>query len=267
LAHVTTTHRNIRPIMRCTIVLTSALSLLGCAHVPTDPEALAEYRENNDPAEPTNRVIFAGNQFVDRHVLQPVARGYEDLPGHVRGSLHNFVSNLGEPSVAVNDLLQGNFSRAWNTTQRFAINTTVGCAGLFDVATDWNRPAHKADFGQTLGVWGIGTGPAVQLPLLGPSNVRDSVGQVVGLVTNPANFLPGSAAVTAVETTSGTMGFVDTRANLLGATDALERTSVDYYAALRSAAAQRRAALVAEGKIAAVRDQHGNSAAIGAGAD
>jgi phospholipid-binding lipoprotein MlaA len=267
LAHVATTHRNIRPIMHCTVVLTSVLSLFGCAHVPTDPKALAEYRENDDPAEPTNRMIFSGNQFVDRHVLQPVARGYEDLPGRVRSSLHNFVNNLGQPSVAVNDLLQGNFSRAWNTTQRFAINTAVGCAGLFDVATDWNRPPHKADFGQTLGVWGIGTGPAVQLPLFGPSNVRDSVGQIVGLVTNPANFMPGSAAVAAVETTSGTVGFVDTRANLLGATDTLERTSVDYYAALRSAAAQRRAALVAEGKIGAARDQHGNSTAIGAGAD
>jgi phospholipid-binding lipoprotein MlaA len=267
LAHVAATHCNIRPIMHCAVVLTSALSLFGCAHVPTDPGALAEYRENNDPAEPTNRVIFAGNQFVDRHVLQPAARGYEDLPGRVRGSLHNFVANLGQPAVAVNDLLQANFSRAWNTTQRFAINTTVGCAGLFDVATDWNRPAHKADFGQTLGVWGIGTGPAVQLPLFGPSNLRDSIGQVVGLVTDPANFVPGSAAVTAVRTAGGTVGFVDTRANLLGETDSLERTSVDYYAALRSAAAQRRAALVAEGKVGAVRDQHGAAAANRAGAN
>jgi phospholipid-binding lipoprotein MlaA len=105
------------------------------------------------------------------------------------------------------------------------------------------------------------------LPLFGPSNVRDSVGQVVGLVTDPANFVPGSAAVTAVKTTSGTIGFVDTRANLLGTTDSLERTSVDYYAALRSAAAQRRAALVADGKTGAVRDQHGDAAAISAGAD
>lgn len=267
LTHVATTHGNIRPIMHCALVLTSALCLLGCVHVPTDPEALADYRRNNDPAEPTNRVIFAGNQFVDQHVLQPVARGYEDLPGSVRGSLHNFVSNLGQPAVAANDLVQGNVSRAWSTTQRFAINTTVGGAGLFDAATEWNRPAHKADFGQTLGVWGIGTGPAVQLPLFGPSNVRDSVGQVVDLVTDPANFLPGSAAVTAVKVTSGTVGFVDTRASLLGTTDSLERTSVDYYAALRSAAAQRRAALVAEGKIGAVRDQHGDAVAISAGAD
>jgi phospholipid-binding lipoprotein MlaA len=231
-------------------MLTHLLSLLSCAQVPSDPEARADYELNNDPAEPTNRAIFAGNQFVDHHVLKPVARGYEDyVPGRVRSSIHNFVSNLGQPAVAVNDLLQGNVSRAWDTTQRFAINTTVGGAGLFDVATDWKRPAHKADFGQTLGVWGVGPGPVVQLPLFGPSNLRDSIGQVVGLVTDPTNLVPGSAAVTAVKTTSGSVGFVDTRANLLSTTDALERTSLDYYAALRSAAAQRRAALVSEGKI------------------
>jgi phospholipid-binding lipoprotein MlaA len=267
LAHSATTHRNIRPIMRCALVLTPVLSLLACSRVPTDPEARAEYESNNDPAEPTNRTIFAANQLVDRHLLKPVARGYDDLPGRVRNSLHNFVSNLGQPAVAVNDLLQGNVSRAWNTTQRFAINTTVGGAGLFDVATDWNRPVHKADFGQTLGVWGIGPGPVVQLPLFGPSNVRDSVGQVVGLVTDPANFVPGGAAVTAVKTTSGTVGFVDTRANLLDATDSLERNSLDYYAALRSAAAQRRAALVADGKIGAVSNQQGNVAAVSSEAD
>ena len=233
-------------------MLTPVLSLLACAHAPTDPEARAEYEQNNDPAEPANRAIFAGNQFVDRHVLKPVARGYEDyVPGRVRKCVHNFVSNLGQPAVAANDLLQGNVSRAWNTTQRFAINTTVGGAGLFDAATDWNRPAHSADFGQTFGVWGVGPGPAVQLPVLGPSNVRDSVGQVAGLVTNPATFIPGGAA-SAISAASGGAGFIDTRANLLGTTDALERSSVDYYATLRSAMAQRRANLVAEGKTGGV---------------
>jgi phospholipid-binding lipoprotein MlaA len=133
------------------IALASALA--ACAHPPADATARAEYERNNDPAEPTNRVIFAGNKFVDDHALQPVARGYEEhVPGRVRKSLHNFVSNLSQPAIAVNDVLQGNFSRSWNTLQRFVINTTVGGAGLFDVATDWDRPGHLADFGQTLGV-------------------------------------------------------------------------------------------------------------------
>jgi phospholipid-binding lipoprotein MlaA len=242
------------------LLLTSVLLLSACADVPADPEARAEYERTNDPAEPTNRTVFAGNQFVDHHALQPIARGYEDhVPGGVRKSIHNFVGNLGQPAVAVNDLLQGNFSRAWNTTQRFAINTTVGGVGLFDVATDWNRPEHSADFGQTFGVWGIGPGPAVQLPLFGPSNVRDSVGKVADLITNPTSFVPGGAAV-AVGTASAGLGFVDKRADLLGATDTLEHTSLDYYATLRSVTAQRRAALVAEGKAGLVTDHQGDAA-------
>ena len=237
-----------RKVMAGGLTLVPMLSLLACAQVPTDPAARTEFRRNDDPAEPTNRAIFAANQFVDRNALQPVARGYEDhVPRFARNRVHDFISNLGQPSVAVNDLLQGNTARAWNTTQRFVINTTVGGAGLFDVATEWNRPGHDADFGQTLGVWGIGPGPAVQLPLLGPSDVRDSVGKLAGLVTNPTTFISGGAAA-AVGAASGGLGVVDGRANLLGATDALQRSSLDYYAALRSAAAQRRAALVAEGK-------------------
>jgi phospholipid-binding lipoprotein MlaA len=234
--------------------------LSACAHAPADPEARAEYNQNNDPAEPTNRAIFAGNQFVDHHALQPVARGYKDhVPDRVRKSIHNFVGNLGQPAVAVNDVLQGNFSRAWNTTQRFAINTTVGGVGLFDVATDWNRPEHSADFGQTLGVWGVGPGPAVQLPIFGPSNVRDGFGKIVGLITNPVNFVPGGAAAT-VGMASGGLGVVDGRADLLSTTDSLEHSSLDYYAALRSATAQRRAALVAEGKAGLVTDHQENAA-------
>lgn len=235
-------------------LLTSVLLLSACARVPADPEARAEYKQNNDPAEPTNRTIFAGNQFVDHHALRPVARGYQNhVPSRVRACIHNFLGNLGQPAIAINDVLQANFSRAWNTTQRFAINTTIGGAGLFDVATDWNRPAHGADFGQTLGVWGIGPGPAVQLPLFGPSNVRDSVGKVADLVTNPVNFVPGGAAAT-MGMAAGGAGIIDKRANLLGTTDALEHNSLDYYATLRSAMAQRRATFVAEGKAGLVKD-------------
>jgi phospholipid-binding lipoprotein MlaA len=180
----------------------------------------------------------------------------------VRKSLHNFVANLGQPSIAVNDALQGNFSRSWNTIQRFAINTTVGGVGLFDVATDWNRPGHSADFGQTFGVWGIGPGPSVQLPIFGPSNVRDSFGKLADLVTNPANLASGGAAA-ALGAASGGAGFIDGRAELLSTTDPLERNSLDYYAALRSIMAQRRTALVAEGKAGDVSVQKdGTSAAL-----
>ena len=224
-----------------------AVALAACAHPPAEPEARAEYEQNNDPAEPTNRAIFRGNKFVDDNALQPAARAYrEHLPDRVQKSVHNFASNLGQPAVALNDALQGNFGRSWNSIQRFVINTTVGGAGLFDVATDWDRPAHQADFGQTLGVWGVGPGPSVQLPLLGPSNARDSVGKVVDFVANPVGLIGGPIAT--VDTAAKAAGVVDGRARVLGVTDSLERDSLDYYAAMRSAAAQRRAALVAEGK-------------------
>ena len=234
------------------IALLSTIGLLGCAHAPSDLAARADYQRDNDPAEPVNRAVFGANQFIDRNALKPVAAGYSTyVPGGVRRSVHNFVGNLGEPAVAVNDLLQGNVSRAWNTTQRFVINSTAGGAGLFDVASDLNRPGHQADFGQTLGVWGVGPGPAVQLPLLGPSNVRDSVGTVAGILANPLGFIPGGA-ITAITATGTGLGVIDGRALLIPTTDGLEQSSLDYYATLRSISTQRRAALVEEGRAGTV---------------
>ena len=253
-------YMTMKRLLTVAICAGSAGAFTACASAPKEAEARAEYERTNDPAEPTNRAIFAGNKFVDDNALQPVARAYQEhMPSRVQKSVHNFASNLGQPTVALNDVLQGNFGRSWNTIQRFAINTTVGGAGLFDVATDWNRPGHKADFGQTLGVWGIGPGPSVQLPLLGPSNVRDTVGAAIGMVANPTNFIPGGAAAT-VGMAAGAVGAVDGRARALSATDSLERNSLDYYAASRAAAAQRRAALVAEGKTGDVdRPKEGTS--------
>jgi len=225
------------------------LSLGGCATPPADPEERAAYDEANDPAEPTNRVIFEGNLFLDHNLLQPVARAYGDhVPDGARRSIHNFMRNMREPAILVNDLLQGNLTRAWVTTERFVANSTVGLAGLFDPATDWDLPYHGADFGQTLGVWGVGTGPTVQLPLFSFSNVRDTVGMVVGVVTNPLTFVPGNGPYDDFRIASGVVGLVDGRAELLPATDALEQSSLDYYASLRSVVARRRAALVEEGK-------------------
>lgn len=221
------------------------LSVGACAHVPTDPAARAEYEKANDPAEPTNRVIFKGNQFIDRNLLKPVATAYVNhVPDGARRSIHNFVSNLEGPEILVNDLLQGNMSRAWTTTERFVINTTVGVAGFFDPATGWGMPRHTADFGQTFGVWGMGPGPSVQLPLFSFSNVRDSAGKVLGFVANPLDYIVPDA----VSAGDGGLNVVDGRATLLPTTNLLEQTSLDYYAALRSTMAQRRAALVEEGK-------------------
>ncbi|BBK43995.1 hypothetical protein STVA_40150 [Allostella vacuolata] len=225
--------------------------MAACAQVPAEPEARLAHEQTNDPAEPANRVVFAGNQWVDRNALQPVARAYDEYaPDRVRVSLRNFSGNLRAPTTLVNDVLQANFDRAWVTTQRFVVNTTLGGAGLFDVATDWDLPAHQADFGQTFGVWGVAPGPAVQLPLLGASNLRDTAGHVVGFVANPLGFVPGSAIQTAQLAGTG-VGIVDQRARIMPMTDELEKNAIDYYATLRSIHAQRRAAFVAEGKAGA----------------
>lgn len=222
------------------------LALAGCGFTEATPAT--ETGEVYDPGETVNRGVFAANQVLDKGVLQPVARGYRSyLPQGVRQGVGNFAGNLQEPVVLANDLLQGNVTRAWTTARRFAVNTTIGVVGLIDVAEDWDLPGHRADFGQTFGVWGIGPGPAVQLPLLGPSNARDATGTMIGFLANPLSFIPGDAVATASLAGTGAR-VVDGRAELLDATDALEAESLDYYAALRSAQAQQRARLVAEGR-------------------
>lgn len=235
-----------RPAPGRTAALAALLVLGACAERPADPVALAAYDEANDPAEPLNRVIFDGNQWVDRNALQPTARFYADnVPDGVRGSLRNFTQNLSTPVVLVNDVLQGNVDRAWFSTQRFVVNTTMGGAGLFDVASDWDLPPHEADFGQTLGVWGVGPGPSVQLPLFGPSNLRDAAGTAFGFFGDPVGYIPGMQVV---QTSAMAVDVVDGRARMLPMTDDLEKTSVDYYAALRSMYAQHREVLIEDGR-------------------
>lgn len=216
---------------------------------PADAEATP-----NDPAEPVNRTVFAGNQYLDRNVLRPVATAYHDnVPEPARNGIHNFVTNLTEPRIMVNDLLQGNVTRALNTAGRFVINSTIGGAGFFDIArSSLGLPHHDADFGQTLGVWGIGPGPVVELPLLGPSNLRDTIGRALGFATNPLVFIPG-AAMAGISTAARPASALDDRERLLPATNALEAGSLDYYAALRSANEQRRARLVEEGRAGLVQ--------------
>ena len=180
--------------------------------------------------------------------MRPVAQAYTDhVPELVQTGIHNVVQNLKEPAVALNDLLQGNVKHAWEAAQRLAVNTTVGAAGIVDVASKWGLPPHKADFGQTLAVWGVGEGPFVELPLLGPSNPRDAVGTAVDLALNPLTFVGGAPATVAGAATSGA-NMVDTRAQHLQDLDELERNSLDYYATLRSVYRQHREAEISAAK-------------------
>jgi phospholipid-binding lipoprotein MlaA len=227
----------------------SLLTMSGCAGVPEGSQERAAAEPTNDPAEPANRAIFKVNQFADHHVLRPVAEAYKDyVPGGLQRGIHNFVHNLGEPEVALNDVLQCNFRRATATTLRFSVNTTAGVGGVFDVATDWKLPGHEADFGQTFGVWGVGPGPFVELPLFGPSNVRDTVGKVVGAVADPFGSTIGIASLTTIGYARSGLGLLGGRAEALDVTDPLEKQSLDYYATLRSVSVQRRKDLVVEGK-------------------
>jgi phospholipid-binding lipoprotein MlaA len=214
----------------------------GCASSPKSEAAADEADSDNDPAEGVNRAIFKANLAVDRAVMKPVAKAYsEHVPAAVQTGVHNVVQNLKEPAVAVNDLLQGHVDNAWQSAQRLVVNTTIGAAGVVDVAAKWGLPPHQADFGQTLGVWGVGEGPYVQLPLLGPSNPRDVVGTAVDLALNPLTFVGGAPATYAGVATGGANA-VDKRAEHLEDLDALERNSLDYYAALRSVYRQHREA-------------------------
>ncbi len=220
----------------------------GCAASSNGRTAADDADSDNDPAEGVNRAIFKANLAVDHAVMKPVAQAYTDhVPEALQTGVHNVVQNLKEPAVAVNDLLQGRVDQAWQSVQRLAVNTTVGAAGIVDVAAKWGLPPHKADFGQTLAVWGVGEGPYIQLPLLGPSNPRDAVGTAVDMALNPLTFVGGAPATYAGVATGGANA-VDKRAEHLQDLDALERNSLDYYAALRSVYRQHREAEISAAK-------------------
>ncbi|HEV2303225.1 MAG TPA: VacJ family lipoprotein [Stellaceae bacterium] len=214
----------------------------GCSAAP--PRAASA----NDPLEKVNRAVFAADRVADRAVLKPIAEAYhEHLPAAVQAGVHHVVGNLSEPRVAVDTMLQGKPTRALEALQRLAVNTTVGGVGVFDVAQSWGLPARDADFGETLGVWGVKGGPYLMLPLLGPSNLRDTIGTAVDFALDPLAYFGGAAILYARIATGGAK-LVDTRAEHLRDLDALERSSLDFYAALRSAYRQHRAAEIRDAK-------------------
>jgi phospholipid-binding lipoprotein MlaA len=233
---------------RCALLRAMALALAvtaaACATPPPadDPEALAEWRETNDPFEPANRAMFEIHEVADRFVLQPVAEAYRDLlPQPVRNGIRNALGNLRAPVILANDLLQGNVSRARITLGRFMVNSTLGLGGILDVSREWGVPGHSEDFGQTLAVWGFGEGFYMFVPLLGPSSLRDLLGQAGDAAINPLTWLGQGAAVDAAGWVRLGLTVVDTREALLEPIDQVRATSLDPYATLRSAYRQRRA--------------------------
>ncbi len=178
-------------------------------------------------------------------MLKPVAQLYADyIPSPVQTAVDNFFSNVSDVYSAVNNLLQGKPTRAAEDTMRVAINTVLGIGGLIDIATPGGLPKYKEDFGQTLGVWGVPSGPYLVLPLFGPSTVRDTAGMLVDRQIDPsAYFYPVSLRNSLVG-----VRIVAGRAQLLGATNLLEQAALDKYAFMRDAYLQRREYLIYDGK-------------------
>ncbi len=221
----------------------AALSACAARPDPADADAVAEYRMAIDPIEPLNRGLYFVNEGLDTLVVRPAAEMYRVLlPPEVRTGVRNALGNLRTPVILANDLLQGQTYRAATTTGRFLVNTTVGVAGIFDVARDLGLPPHTEDFGQTFAVWGVGEGPYLFVPLLGPSNPRDLAGFATGIAADPLTWVGGIDGFS-YGRTGATV--VDTREGLIETLDQVRATSLDPYATLRSAYRQRRAAAIA----------------------
>lgn len=215
--------------------LLPALLLGACASVapPTGEPHL------QDPWEGVNRKVFAFNDQVDRAVLKPAAQAYETVvPTPVRDAVGNFFSNLGDAWSAVNWMLQGEFHRATEQGARFAWNSTLGVAGLFDVSRHFGLDRRSQDFGQTLGSWGMGLGPYVVLPLFGPSSLRDVAALPVNRLASSNLVISDSGSRVA----AAALELVSLRASLLSAERVVEGIMLDRYTFFRDAYLQRRAA-------------------------
>jgi phospholipid-binding lipoprotein MlaA len=233
-------------VSRRSLSLALGLALLGggCATVPKDPYAKAAYEEANDPLEPLNREIFSLNLFLDRILIKPMAQGYvRVVPRPGRDSIKNFVSNLNEPVVFANNLLQGQFARAGTSVSRFVLDSTLGIGGLLDFAQLYGLRKETGDFGQTLFAWGVPDGPYLVLPIFGPSNPRDAAGLGVDAYLSPYRYVvQNNNFPTLVAYGPAIAGGIDERSRSIDELDAIQKEAVDYYASLRSLFRQNRAA-------------------------
>lgn len=224
-------------VLRCLFLTV----LLGAVSIPV----MAGERSEVDPWEGFNRAMFSFNDTLDRYALKPVARGYKVImPNILEAGVSNFFGNLSDVGSMLNNLLQLKGNAAGQDLGRVLFNTTVGLGGIIDVATPMGLPEHNEDFGQTLGYWGVNTGPYLVLPLLGPSNVRDGIGLIPDSMVDPVG------EVDPIRTRNQLYGLriIDTRASLLAAEELL---TGDRYTAMRDAYLQRREFLVNDGKAAA----------------
>jgi phospholipid-binding lipoprotein MlaA len=219
-------------LKRITILIVCA-SMIGCASIPAGSE-----RSPDDPWEPFNRSVFSFNESLDDYLLKPITKGYRFiLPKPAQQGVDNFFGNYRDIYTSANNLLQGNLSMAFSDLMRVVVNTIFGLGGLFDVATPGGLEKHKADFGQTFGVWGIPSGPYVVLPFFGPSNVRDTFGTAVDLETD---YLFRLLPDVALRNSLTALRVVNARNNYYEAGDLLEGAALDKYTFTRDAYIQQR---------------------------
>lgn len=216
------------------LLAVAMLALSGCASTPRNPD---------DPLERYNRAMFAFNDGVDRAIVRPTAQVYEAVtPRFVRTGVGNFFGNLADVWIGLNNMLQGKVGDGMSDWMRFMVNSTFGIFGLLDIASEMGLQKNNEDFGQTLAVWGVGEGPYVVLPLLGPSTLRDTAALPLDMKGDPAWTVPHGqtrAAVTALRIVHG-------RAKLLPL-DATIEDALDKYAFVRDSYLQRRRFLVHDG--------------------
>lgn len=243
---MTTRRRLLALALVLALAPSSAARIAGAQTTPDAAEtaavaAAAPSGTEEDPWEPFNRTMFEFNEELDHYVLRPVAKGWDTVaPRPVQRSVDNFFDNLRSPVRFVNNLLQGEIDPAAITLCRFAVNTTVGIGGLFDWASDMGLPKQPADFGQTLGKWGVPAGPYIVWPVFGSSNPRDTVGLVADSYMDIATLFGDIfilAGARAVQT-------VNTRSLLLEEIDGAREASLDFYISVRNAYFQRRTQLI-----------------------
>lgn len=210
-------------------------------------DRLADGYRAQDPLEPMNRAVFKLNQGIDFWLLKPAATVYKDaLPDGVQHAVDNLLTNLNQPLYFANSILQGDIDNAGRAMGKFAANSFMGFGGVMDVVPDIE--VREADFGETLAVWGIGSGPYLVLPLIGPSTFRDGVGIAVDSLADPFTRVAVANDALGLAIARTAVAAVNARSQALGVLDELEATSVDFYAAMRSLYLQRRAAEIRAAK-------------------
>ncbi len=220
--------------IRTLLLVAILLGITGCAS--SDKLSAPDARAESDPWEPMNRQVDAFNTGLDKITLKPLAKGYRAVtPNFARQGISNFFANLGTPAVALNSFLQGKGSDGFVDVARFLLNSTVGIGGLLDVGTELGLNEHDEDFGQTLAVWGVGDGPYVVLPFLGPNTLRDALAMPIDYLSRPLTYYENSS----VRDKLRVLQLIDIRTRLLSAERFLEDSS-DPYITLRESYLQNR---------------------------